>query len=167
MTFRTCSWEPEVSQVLKAGHWPEGCARELRDHVATCASCGDLVLVTQTFQQARSESEREAPSGSPGLLWWRAQLRRRNAAAERVSRPITIAESLTLVVYLLVAVIFVASQYRHGLRWALWLPELAPSRFLHAWAIESANWNLPLLILGCGVLGLLSGVVVYLASEKS
>ena len=167
MTFRTCSWEHEVSQALKDGHWPEGCAQELREHVATCANCGDLVLVTQTFQQARSESEREAPNGAPGLLWWRAQLRRRNTAAERVSRPITIAESLTLVVYLLVAVIFVASQYRHGLRWALWMPELAPSRFFHLWAIESANWNLPLLILGCGVLALLSGVVVYLASEKS
>jgi hypothetical protein len=167
MTFRTCSWEHEVSQALKDGHWPEGCAQELREHVATCANCGDLVLVTQTFQQARSESEREAPDGAPGLLWWRAQLRRRNTAAERVSRPITIAESLTLVVYLLVAVIFVASQYRHGLRWALWMPELAPSRFFHLWAIESANWNLPLLILGCGVLALLSGVVVYLASEKS
>ena len=109
MTFRTCSWEHEVSQALKDGHWPEGCAQELREHVATCANCGDLVLVTQTFQQARSESEREAPDGAPGLLWWRAQLRRRNTAAERVSRPITIAESLTLVVYLLVAVIFVGS----------------------------------------------------------
>jgi hypothetical protein len=167
MTFRTCSWEQEVSRALKDGHWPEGCARELHDHVEACANCSDLVLVTQTFHQARSESEREAPVGSPGLLWWRAQLRRRNAAAERVSRPITIAEFITLAVYLLVAVVFIASQYRHGLRWAFWLPELAPSRFLHLWAIESANWNLPLLIFGCGVLGLLSGVVVYLASEKS
>jgi hypothetical protein len=169
MTFRTCSYENELAQALKHGHWPEGCGPELRAHVDACGSCSDLVLVTQTFQHARSESERTAVCGSPGLLWWRAQLRRRNAATERVSRPITIAQIFALFVYVFVGVVFVASQYRHGLHWASWWSELVPPRVVHFLPIGSGqvDWNLLLLISGCGVLALLSGLVVYLASEKS
>src|SRR5271167_4467716 len=133
MNFRTCSFERELAQALKDGHWPRGCSTELRDHVKACASCGELVLLTRTFQRARNESMREAVPGSPGagspsLLWWRAQLRRRNAATERVSRPITIAETFALVVYVFVGVVLVASQYRHGLKWSSWWAEITPSR---------------------------------------
>ncbi len=169
MTFRTCSYENEVAQALKEGHWPEGCGPELRTHVMACRDCSDLVLVTQTFQHARSESEAASLSGSPSLLWWRAQLRRRNAATERVGRPVTIAELFALFVYVVVGVVFVASQYRHGLRWASWWTELAPSRAFHFMPVGSAevSWNLLLLISGFGVLALLSALVVYLASEKS
>jgi hypothetical protein len=175
MTFRTCSFEKELTQALKDGHWPQGCGPELRAHVDGCSNCGDLVLVTETFQRARSESERATPGGgSPSLLWWRAQLRRRNAAAERVSRPITIAQTFAWFVTVLVGVIFVASQYRHGLRWVSWWPELVPSRAFHllmSSVISSgsglASWNPLLLISGFAVLAMLSGLVVYLASEKS
>jgi hypothetical protein len=169
MTFHTCSHENELTRALKDGHWPQGCGPELRAHVDACAACSDLVLVTQTFQNARSESDLLAPAGSPSLLWWRAQLRRRNAAAERVARPITIAQIFAWVVTALVGIVFVASQYRHGLCWASWWSELVPSRVFHLLSIEAgrANWNPFLLISGFGMLALLSAVVVYLASEKS
>lgn len=169
MTFRTCSFEKELAQALKDGHWPQGCGPELRAHVHGCGNCNDLVLVTQTFQRARRESERAAPLGSPSLLWWRAQLRRRNAAAERVSRPITIAQTFAWFVILLVGVVFVASQYRHGLQWASWWSEFAPARGLHFLPASSGqvDWNFLLVISGFAVLALLSGLVVYLASEKS
>jgi hypothetical protein len=169
MTFRTCSFENELTQALRDGHWPEACGPELRAHVENCANCSDLVLVTQAFQSARSESEHAALSGSPGLLWWRAQLRRRNAATERVSRPVTIAEIFALVVYVFVGVVLVASQYRHGLKWSSWWAEITPARAFHFLAPGSAqvNPNLLLLIFGFGVLGLVSILVAYLVSEKS
>lgn len=170
MTFRTCSWEKEITQALKDGHWPQGCGAELRAHVDQCAKCSDLVLVTQTFQSARTESERVAPMGaSSSLLWWRAQFRRRNAAADSVNRPITIAQTFAWFITVLVGVVFIAAQYRHGLRWASWWPELAPARAMHLLSEGSglASWNPLLVISGFGVLALLSGVVVYLASEKS
>lgn len=169
MTFRTCSREGELTRVLKDGHWPDGCGPELRAHVGACAACGDLVLVTQTFQQARSESDAFAPAASPDLLWWRAQLRRRNTAAQRVAQPITIAQIFAWAVTALVGIVFVAAQYRHGLHWASWRSELVPSQVFHPPSIEvaSTGWNLPLLISGFGMLALLSAVVVYLASEKS
>lgn len=171
MTFRACSFEREVAQALKNGHWPEGCGAELRAHVDACGNCSDLVLVTQTFQKARSESERTAPSGSPSLLWWRAQLRRRNAATERVVLPITMAQTFAWSVLGLVGVVFVASQYHHGLQWASWWAEFVSQGAIHFARIGigsgALNWNVLLLFSGLGVLALLSGLVVYLASDKS
>ena len=169
MIFRTCPYEKELTQALKHGHWPSGCGAELRAHVDACGNCGDLVLLTQTFQRARSESEHATPAGSPSLIWWRAQLRRRNAATERVSRPITIAQIFAWLVVVLVGAVFVVSQYGHGLRWASWWSELMPVRAQHLLPAASApvNWNFLLLISGFGILALLSAVVVYLASEKS
>ena len=167
--FGGCSSDNELAQALKAGHWPEGCGPELRAHVEGCASCSDLVLVTQSFQHARRESEHALVCGSPSLLWWRAQLRRRNAATERVGRPITIAQTFAWFVTVLVGAVFVASQYRHGLHWASWWSEIISPRSFHFLPIGSgqAGWNLVLLISGFGVLALLSVLVVYLASEKS
>jgi len=137
--------------------------------VDACGNCSDLVLVTQTFQRARTESECAAPGGSPSLLWWRAQLRRRNAATKRVSRPITIAQAFAWLITVIVGVVFIVSQYRGGLRWASWWSELTPPRALHSLPIASGqvDWDLLLLISGFGLLGLLSALVVYLASEKS
>ena len=166
MTFRTCTYEEELTKALKSGHWPEGCTPEMRTHVAGCASCGDLVLVTQVFQRAKQESLQETLPGASNLLWWRAQLRQRNAVVKRVGRPITIAQIFAFSVTLLVAVVFVASQYKQGLRWAEWLPELTPAHALH-FLSGIAGWNITLLVSGLGVLALLSGIVVYLAAEKS
>jgi hypothetical protein len=171
MTFRACSYERELTQALKDGHWPEGCGPELRAHVDACGHCSDLVLVTETFQRVRSESEHATPCGSPSLLWWRAQLRRRYAATERVSRPITIAQIFAWLVTVLVGIVFVASQYHHGLHWAAWWPEVAPARILHVLSIAPiGNGQLDpirlLLLFAFGVLLLFSALVVYLASEK-
>jgi hypothetical protein len=172
MIFRTCSLEKEIAQALKDGHWPAGCGAELRAHVDSCGKCSDLVLVTQTFQSARSDSVGAghlAGFGPPSLLWWRAQLRRRNAATERVGRPITIAQAFAWSLLGLVGVVFVASQYRNGLQWKSWWAEFAAARAIHVAATGSGpvDWNVPLLFSGLAVLALLSGLVVYLASDKS
>jgi hypothetical protein len=168
MMFRPCSYENEVSQALKSGHWPQGCGPELRTHVDACGECSDLALVTQTFLCARNEAERSVPCGSPSLLWWRAQLRRRNSSTKRVNRPIMIAQTFAWFVILFVGVVFVASQYDHGLRWASWWSELMHPRTLHLLPAASGqvDWNLLLLIPACGVLALLSALVAYLASER-
>jgi hypothetical protein len=168
MTFRTCVQEKELRQALKDGHWPAGCLPELREHVQRCASCSDLVLVTEAFQQARRHFSQEVPQTS-SLLWWRAQLQRRRAAAEQVGRPITVAQTFAWAVSGLAAVVFAISQYHHGLRWASWWSEVAPMRLFHMAPVAPQNldWNLFLLIPTIGALALVGGVVVYLVSEKS
>ena len=167
MTFRSCSYEKEITQALKDGHWPDGCAPELRGHVAQCAGCRDLVVVTEAFRAAKNESSCQMPAGAAGLLWWRAQLRRRNAAAEQVSRPITVAQTFAWLVVLLVSSLFAASQYSRGLQWSAWGQSSWRVLHLLSAGLSNFDWNLALLIPMIGGLAILSGLVVYLVSEKS
>jgi len=167
MTFRTCAYEKEIQATLKSDHWPAGCAPELRDHVRQCDSCSDLVLLAETFQMARgcSPTETDVPAS---LIWWRAQLRLRRAADERVSTPVTIAQLFAWAISLVAAVGFVVSQYHYGLRWASWFSDLTP-RLIRLSPVISDNldWNLVVLIPTLGALALVAGLVVFLISEKS
>ena len=175
MTFRNCSFEREIAQALKDGHWPEGCGAELRAHVDACGNCSDLVLVTQTFQRARSESESAAPGApvsSPSLLWWRAQLRRRNTAIERISRPILGAQIFAIVIAVAAAAAILLVERRESLRW---VSEIGKSRTFDLSGLLASpastqwlgiTWNLSYLVPVLAVAVLLGGVVVYLASEK-
>jgi hypothetical protein len=136
-----------------------------------CRCCGDLALVALAFQAARAEAFDAAKIGSPGVLWWRAQLRRRNAAVERIGRPILGAQIFALAVNLLLVVGFVVWQARHGLAWLTWLqqlPQTAPLHFDSGWfdSLLGGGWSPMVLIPAAATLALLGGVVVYLATEK-
>ncbi len=182
MKLRQCPREKEVKELLERGQWPVAAeaAPELRAHVNDCRPCAELVLVTAAFQKARAEAAAAAKLGSPGVLWWRAQLRRRNEAVERIGRPILGAQIFALAVNLLLAVVFVVWQARHGFAWLSWLEQLPQNATLHLdsqwfdtlWpvALFGSGWNSLLtpmvLIPAAATLALLGGVVVYLASEK-
>jgi hypothetical protein len=171
MTLKSCSREREVTELLQSGHWPLASSTELRAHVSACGRCSDLVLVTQAFQRDRIETEGKARLNSPGVVWWRAQLRGRNAALEHIARPIQRAQLFALLVNVVVAVGVVVSLARHGFRWLSWLSELQQTQPFHletlwSFALMRPDWNLMILIPGFGVLVLLSGVVLYLALER-
>ncbi len=169
-----CSHEKEVSLLLQGGQWPAGCAPELRAHVAGCRVCGDQVLLTETFRAARTRAAGSAALNSPGLLWWRAQLRRRNAAVERVSKPFLGAQIFALSIYILAAVGLIVSQARHGLHWLEWLAELPQARTFHLevlWPAASTaagkpEWNWITVFPAIALLALLSGIIVYFATDK-
>lgn len=167
MILRDCSWNPDLVQALRSGHYPQGCDPELRNHVPTCRRCSDLALVAQAFQKARSASLDSVPLVHPGLLWWRAQFRQQREVVGRISRPIAIAQTFAWGVSLLVALVFVVSQYRSAVRWLSW-SRLDVSRTLHSWALAAASlqWNSLLVIPVVGILVLLSGVVLYLCRER-
>ncbi|MGD0902197.1 MAG: hypothetical protein ABR924_04565 [Terracidiphilus sp.] len=171
MTFSRCSREKEVAELLALGHWPQACTQELLGHVYACRDCGDLVLVSMAFQRARADAASIAHVSSPGALWWRAQLRRRNAAVERVGKPLLGAQIFALAVNLLVVAGFLVWQAKSGLQWLSWLEELPQSGGIHLevlWpsALLGSGWSLMALIPALATLALLSGVVVYLATEK-
>jgi hypothetical protein len=122
MTLLRCGREKEIAALIKAGHWPAASGEELRAHAALCRRCGELVLVKEAFQAARASAVREsavreAKLDSPGLLWWRAQLRRRNEAVERIGRPVTGAQVFALAVNLVVAVGLIVAEWRNGAAW--------------------------------------------------
>jgi hypothetical protein len=127
------------------------------------------VLVTENLQRARAEAAGVAPLPRAGLLWWRAQLRRRNANLERISRPVQGAQIFALAVTLLAAAGFVVAEVPHDSSWWTWLEELPHA--LHFEALLPATLLRPtgglwLLVPALATLALLGGVAVYLGSEK-
>jgi hypothetical protein len=178
MSLRPCPRASEIRAHLQAGHWPHACPAELRGHAAACRPCGDLVLLTQAFRADRAQASASAQLPPPGLLWWRAQLRRRNAAVQSIARPLLGAQIFAFAVALLVAVALVVSQARHGLRWLSEAPKSPAFHLSTLWsslssgpAVDSAqrlglHWNAPYWIPVLALLVLLGGVAVYLATEK-
>ena len=176
MNLRTCQREPELKALIERGQWPQACPPELRTHVSACKSCSEFILVSTAFQRARSQAIGAARLGSPGLLWWRAQLRRRNAAIERISRPILGAQIFALALSLAIVVVVTVWQARHGLSWLTWLERL-PHSFDSQWLSALIPSGLfesgagaftgPLLVGAvASAIALIGGLVVYFASEK-
>jgi len=173
MRLPFCSHEKDVAALVRGGQWPAGSPTELRAHVAGCSVCGDLVLVTAAFRAAKARSTDAAVLNSPGLLWWRAQLRRRNAAVKRVSKPFWRAQVFALAVYVVGAAGFVISQARHEQHLLEWLAELPQSKAFHlevllplANVTGSAEWNWMTVLPSVALLALLSGLIVYFATDK-
>ncbi len=169
MSMGSCKRQAEVRELLTRGHWPHACPAELRAHLDSCRSCAELVAVTEAFQRSRATAVIEARLPAAGAIWWRAQLRRRNAALERVGRPILGAYLFALTVMLLVAGAAVIEQARHGVRWLDWLPQLELAR-LH---VTSSNASLSLSSGGAllvllpvfAAVALVGAVVLYLAER--
>ena len=162
----TCAHEREVTRLLHNGYWPEACPAELRTHVKTCRSCSDLVLVTQAMQASRKQTLDLPRLESPGALWWRAQLRKRQAALEMVGRPIFGAQIFALLLLVVVAAT--------GLMWKgnllkAWLQDLPGALHLNALAPSALvqfggiGW---IVLPALAAVVLLSGVVAFLSNEK-
>ncbi|MGC1460961.1 MAG: hypothetical protein WA802_02090 [Terracidiphilus sp.] len=178
MRLRSCPREKEVKELVERGQWPVAAATDpdLRAHVSGCRFCSELALVSMAFQKARAEAAEVAKLGPPGVLWWRAQQRQRNAALERIGRPILGAQIFALAVNLLVAVDFVAWQARHGLAWLTRVEQLSHTAAFHLdsqwvyslWnaAVSGSTWNWMILLPAAATLALLGGAAVYLAFEK-
>jgi hypothetical protein len=171
--MKPCPHEAEVQAILRQGHWPEACDRELRRHIQTCRTCSEQLLVLHTFHAARAHAMQAAPIDHPNLLWWRAQLRRRNQALQRVGRPITTAQIFALCISILAAAALLRSQLATGFNWSnwsSWLPQSSSGSSFNALSFFSSittDWGLFLPLIGLGTVLLLSAVVVYLASDRS
>jgi hypothetical protein len=164
--MKPCPHEAEVQAILRHGHWPQACDPELREHIETCRTCGEQLLVLHAFHTARAQSMQAARIDHPNLLWWRAQLRRRNEALQRVSRPITTAQVFAFCISILAA----AALLRKGFSWSSWFPQSSTASHFDALSFFTsieADWGLFLLLTGLGTVLLLSAVVVYLASDRS
>lgn len=170
MTLRPCPRQPEVQELLASGHWPHACPPELHSHLAGCRSCADLALVTEAFQHSRSAAAAQAQLPAPGAIWWRAQLRRRNAAVERVGKPILGAYVFALSITVMVGAVFAITQARHGIRWLDWLGQSQDSathfQWINALIPSNPGWSLGLLIPVLATLALLGAVAVYVGAER-
>ncbi len=172
----SCANEKEVRELIARGCWPAACTPELRAHVSACRACSDLVLVSEAFRLARAESTAAARPVSHALLLWRAELRRRNAAMERIGRPVFGAQIFALVVVLAAVVGFAGFEARSGAPWATWefwrdrlaqLPQTAAAHWenLSSGTLSGVGWTM-VLVPALAMLVLLGGVAAYLASDR-
>jgi hypothetical protein len=167
MKFPGCEHESEIAASLREGRWPEACDPSLRAHVDQCRHCADFVLVAQTLQQARVESGDAARLAPPGLIWWRAQLRRRNGAVDRVNQPVALAEKLAFVGLLLALGSLAVWQQNQIGAWVQWLTNLPNStafQFNTFWT-SSSGWIHLFLIGSLGTMALLGGLAAYLLAR--
>ncbi len=169
MRLGSCAREKEVAALLARGHWPDACNEDLRAHVGDCRGCQDLILVKRAFRADRQVVAGVARLESPGVLWWRAQLRRRNAAIERISRPILGAQIFAFAVSMMAAIVTVAWQARRGSCWLDWLSQIPQILHLEALlpdALQKYPGEAWFVLSAVAMLALMSGVIVYKASEK-
>jgi hypothetical protein len=182
MNLTSCPYEKEVRQLMARGQWPpawlDACPPELRLHVSGCRACGDLVLISEAFRLARVESLAAARPVSPAILLWRAQLRRRTAAMERVARPLLGAQIFACAVAVLAAVGIAGFESRNGVAWFTWsywhdwfvqLPQAAAAQWdgLSSGSPAGSGWSWMVLVPAVATLVLLGGVAVYFATDKT
>ena len=156
-----CSRTAEVQELLRLGHWPQAAGAELAEHVRGCRRCGEMVLVTQAFSEAKARSMTEARVEPPALVWWRAQLRRKHEAMQRVERPM---RAQMLVVLAVVCVgLGLAFRLSGGVHaWRTWMTSGAEAV---TWSgMGSMGWGL--VVAAALALAMMAGVAVYLSVER-
>lgn len=172
MNLTTCPQEKDLRQSIANGQWPEACSPDLRAHVASCRTCGDLALVSTVFSQARAHSLAAARPVPPALVLWRAQLRRRNAAVERMGRPLLGAQIFAFAATLLAIAGFAGFEARHGADWLTWsfwqqcFASSAQANSASSVAFAGGGWNWLVLASACATLALIGGAVIYFATDK-
>jgi hypothetical protein len=170
MKLSPCPHEKEIRELLARGQWTTTSATsaELRDHAKACSSCSDLVLISAAFRDARAASAATVRMIPPGVLWWRAQLRRREAAVERITRPLLGAQVFALAFTLLAGVGFFVFEALTRDSWRSWLeqfPQSAALDWSHLLASAATDPVWAWMILGPTML-LLGGVAAYLATDR-
>lgn len=148
-----CAHTEELQKTLTAGRWPLAASAELREHVNSCRSCAEFVRVGMAFQQTRTAMVQAKRLDSPGLLWWRAQLRKRQAAIEKINRPMWGAQIVAAIFAVVMAAGVGGYLYHDGtLQGAL--------------RTTMTGFGLAPLLAIVLLLALAGGVVVYLTLER-
>ena len=152
-----CSQEDRVKAAILANQWPDASEPELRAHVEECQVCSDVVLVAQALRQSRTAMTmtQAAQPASPGLLWWRAQIRQKNAALERVMQPVVVAEKVAAMIVILAFLVLL-----------LWRRADVGGWLSSVWAPLSNVALLPVLLGTIATLAIFGGVAVYLLKTK-
>lgn len=89
MNAPECPREQDVINAIVTGRWPDQCDESLCAHATECAVCKELVEVTSVMRLDREAMREEMSLPSAGQVWWRAAIRARLEASQRVARPMS------------------------------------------------------------------------------
>ena len=92
MNLPQCEREPAVLAAVQSDRWSDG----LRAHAESCEACSEVLLTALYLRDQAAEAATQAPLPESGRIWWQAQLRARQEAARRATRPIAFVEQVSL-----------------------------------------------------------------------
>lgn len=165
-----CAREPEVLEALAADASRETWSDEVRAHAGSCPICREVVAVALPLLQEHRAAIADAHPPSSGIVWWRAQMRARQEAAQAATRPISVVQGAAIVagaaafmMLLSITAPVLSGWYKGlgllgGLREGLRLPQVELSSL-----VPSTGTGL-LLAAACIVCLLLGPLAVYFAS---
>jgi hypothetical protein len=77
-----CEREQQVIEATRNGLWTSS----LRAHLRDCALCAQTELIAASLQEDAAKAERMLDLPPAGMIWRRAQTRRREGALQRATR---------------------------------------------------------------------------------
>lgn len=98
-----CVREQDVLDAIASNRWPQRAEEELRQHVALCSICADLVEVVRPLLDEGERASEDVRLPPANVVWWRAQIRARHEATRAATRPLTIAHGAAVVSVVTVA----------------------------------------------------------------
>jgi hypothetical protein len=158
-----CTREQDVLDSLTDGRWPDRVDHSLRDHVAACATCADLVAVVCPLmdEQTQDVFSGQARVPSSAVMWWKAQMRARQEAAREAARPITVAQVVagSTAVLLIVSAVMALSPWLQS--WISAATAVEMPRFDLAAFVLAQGWLLPALVISVWLV--LTPLAIYFA----
>jgi hypothetical protein len=165
MNSTQCDREQEVLEAAQIGRWRKRLDDSLSMHIAQCPVCAEVALVAQFLQREDELASVEAALPEAGLVWWKAQLLARRAAAERAAQPIAIVERVACASAVLSLVALVIWQWSRIQGWLSELSDLWNVCDLQLREFFVSPWNgqAYILMVSAGGLLLVMAFLVYSA----
>ena len=118
-----CVQEPLVRRAALEDRWTDA----LRQHVKTCPDCAAAANVSGFMSRLAGSIVRSRALPDPAVLWLKAHLLRGTAVADRVSRPLNVAQ---LISYVVIAAGWAALLTRKWTDLEAWLFSVTPANML-------------------------------------
>jgi hypothetical protein len=169
MRLPFCPYEEKIARLLNENRWDSDPA--LLVHAGKCARCSEVVLSVQTLQHNRANTMMLSRAGSPGNLWWRAQLRRQNGMLEQIAKPLVWTEWLALCSMLCLAAGFAFWQWGQIGNWFSKLRLILGTPVFHLgeiWLRATQEYSLiwlPILA-GLTAIACICGLALLLSDQK-
>ena len=166
MKIPFCPHEERVAELVSEGRWPWEADPGLLRHAEKCSCCCDVVSTLNLLQQARSATVLAAHAGSPYILWWKAELRRRTSIAEQITKPLVWAERFALLCMGCVATAFVVWQRGEILDWVSRVAGTFSSHALGFSFTYDSNLMLYSIVVGLAAVACICGLTLFMPDGK-
>jgi hypothetical protein len=123
MSDEVCRFEPNVLRAVRFEEWTES----LRQHVPTCEDCSAAVAVGPWMRSFAATPVVERVMPNPSILWIKAQILQRDAAAERVTTPLN---SMQIAAYLVVGACWAALMTWKWTALRAWFTSFTPTHLV-------------------------------------